>query len=201
MNNITMPPLRNTNVSLSMHWQVFASNECAQITAQANAANWTTKLPGGPGNEPIFPDAKALKMIERQRLPLGKNAYPLDQINFGASQVNSDAWRFELTGFPADDMPWLARQKKGNYSEEDWQVDIGAGCTSSRKLSFILQLSDPSSYDGGDVILHNMNTDAAGFRKQGTLIVFPSYWLHRTSPVTRGTRHFISGWIHGHSFR
>ncbi|WP_025898255.1 2OG-Fe(II) oxygenase [Sneathiella glossodoripedis] len=201
MNKISMLPLRNSNVSLSMHWQVLAPKECAQIVAQANMSAWNCKLPLGPGNVPVFPDTKEVKAIERQRLPLGKNGYPLDQINFGVCQVNSDAWRFELTGVPADDMPWLSRQKKGNYSEDDWQVDIGPGFTSSRKLSFILQLSDPSSYDGGDVILHNMNTDTQGFRQQGTLIVFPSYWLHRITPVTRGTRHFISGWLHGHSFR
>ena len=201
MNKITMLPLRNTNVSLSMHWQVFAPNECAQIVAQANAANWKHQLPVGSGNTPIFPDAEDVKFIERQRLPLGKNGYPLDQINFGASQVNSDAWRFDLSGFPADDMPWLGRQKKGKYSEENWEVAIGGGFTSSRKLSFVLQLSDPTTYDGGDVMLHNINTDTDGFRQQGTLIVFPSYWLNRITPVTRGVRHFITGWIHGHSFR
>lgn len=112
MNKISMLPLRNANVSLSMHWPVFTPNECAQIVAQANVSNWARKLPVGPGNTPVFPDIKENKFIEYQRLPLGKNGYPLDQINFGASQVNSDAWRFDLSGFPADDMPWLIRQKK-----------------------------------------------------------------------------------------
>ncbi len=184
-----------------MHWPVFSAQECAQIVAQANSGAWTSKLPLGPGNAPVFPDAREFKAIDRQRLPLGKNGYPLDQINYGACQVNSDGWRFELTGFPADDMPWMVRQKKGDIADDEWLVDIGGGFTSSRKLTFILQLSDPNSYEGGDIHLHNMGQDTEGFRQQGTLVVFPSYWLQRITPVTRGTRHYVVGWIHGHSFR
>ncbi len=201
MNQISMLPLRNPNVSLSMHWGVFSPPECAQIVAQAKPAAWSAKLPGGPGNLPVFPDAKVNKAIERQRLPLGQNGFPLDKINFGASQVNSDGWRFELSGFPADDMPWLVRQKAGKIKDDDWEVDLASGFTSSRKLTFILQLSDPKSYEGGDVILHNVPDNTEGYRQQGNIIVFPSYWLHRVTPVTRGTRHFVVGWLHGHSFR
>ncbi|MBL4667339.1 MAG: 2OG-Fe(II) oxygenase, partial [Sneathiella sp.] len=190
-----------TNLSLSMHWPVFAPQECAEIAAQANGANWQTKLPIGSGNVCVFPDAKEVKNTEYQSLRLGKNGYPLDQINFGISQVNSDGWRFELTGIPADDMPWMVRQKKGGVDDAPWETDLAEAFTSSRKLSFILQLTDPNNYEGGDVILHNTPSQTEGFRAQGTLIVFPSYWLHKITPVTKGTRHAIVGWMHGHSFR
>lgn len=201
MNKISMPPLRNPNVSLTMHWPVFSPQECAQIVVQANARAWDKKVPVGTGGVSVFPDVDVKPTIERQKLPLGKNAFPLDQISFGVSQVNSENWRFELTGVPADDLPWLVRQSKGGNKEEKWEVDLGPAFTSSRKLGFILQLSDPNSYDGGDVILHNVPTDADGMRAQGTLIVFPSYWLHRVSAVTKGHRHSIVGWVHGHNFR
>jgi len=201
MNKISLLPLRNANVSLSMHWPVFSPQECAQISAQANVSRWQSKLPVGPGNVPVFPDAADAKHIEYQQLPLGKNAYPLDQINFGASQVNSDGWRFELTGIPADDMPWLVRHKKGESKGIEWQVDLAESFTSSRKLCFIVQLSDSNSYEGGDVILHNTPAQTEGYRAQGSIIVFPSYWLHKVTPVTKGTRQSIVGWMHGHSFR
>lgn len=201
MNKISLLPIRNSNVSLSMHWPVFSATECAQIIAQANAVKWQSKLPLGTGGASVFPDAKETRYIERQFLPLGKNGYPLDQINFGVSQVNSDGWRFELTGIPADDMPWLVRQKKGGDKESNWQVDLAKAFTSSRKLCFIVQLSDPKSYEGGDVVLHNTPPQTEGFRAQGTVIVFPSYWLHKVTPVKKGTRHSIVGWIHGHNFR
>ncbi|OUR77863.1 hypothetical protein A9Q83_10150 [Alphaproteobacteria bacterium 46_93_T64] len=201
MNKISLLPLRNANVSLSMHWPVFSPQECAQISAQADGSRWQSKLPVGPGNVSVFPDATEAKHIEFQKLPLGKNAYPLDQINFGTSQVNSDGWRFELTGIPADDMPWLARHKKGESKGIEWQVDLAESFTSSRKLCFIVQLSDSNSYEGGDVILHNTPAQIEGYRAQGSIIVFPSYWLHKVTPVTKGTRQSIVGWMHGHSFR
>mgnify|MGYP000164339829 CR=1 FL=1 len=181
--------------------KVFSPQECAQIVAQANSRAWDKRTPLGSGNVPVFPDAEVCSHIERQKLPLGKNAFPLDQISFGVSQVNSENWRFELTGIPADDLPWLVKQSKGKPKEDMWEVDLGPTFTSSRKLGFILQLSEPSSYEGGDVILHNVPTDAKGLRAQGTLIVFPSYWLHRVTAITKGYRHSIVGWVHGHNFR
>jgi len=201
MNQMSMFPLRNENVSLSTHWPVFSPQECAQIVAQANAAAWSSKVPVGPGNVSVLPDGVEITGTEYQRLPLGKNAYPLDQINFGLCQVNSDGWRFELTGFPADDLPWLVRQKKTKAADQDWQVDLGSAYTASRKLCFILQLSDPKTYEGGDVILHNVPANTEGYREQGVLIVFPAYWLHKVTNVTKGTRHSIMGWVHGNSFK
>jgi 2-oxoglutarate-Fe(II)-dependent oxygenase superfamily protein len=201
MNKVSLLPLRNSNVSLSMHWPVFSPQECAQIIAQSNTAGWSKKLPLGPGNAPVFPDAVENSSTERQILPLGKNGYPMDKISFGVSQVNSDGWRFDLNGVPADDMPWLMRHKKALGADLDWEVDVGEAFTSSRKLCFIIQLSDPNSYSGGDVMLHNIPTDEQGFRQQGTIIVFPGYWLHKVTNVTKGTRHSIVGWLHGHSFR
>ncbi len=201
MMQIPLFPMRNPNVSLSMHWPVFSPQECAQIIAQANTKTWDKRIPVGPGNVRIFPDAKMNASIERQQLPLGQNAYPLDQISYGVNQVNADNWRFELTGVPGDDMPWLVRQSKGVTKGEDWEVDLGPASTSSRKLCFVVQLSDPKSYEGGDLLLHNIPVDAEGFRQQGTIIVFPAYWLHRFSDVTKGQKHSIVGWLHGHNFR
>lgn len=194
-------PMRNTNVTLTMNWQIFNSQECAAIVTQSNEQKWDSRLPMGPGNAPIFPDGKKALQTERQLLPLGKNAYPLDQIIFGISQINAENWRYDLNGVPADDMPWLVRQKKSKPMEEDWQVDLGAGFSSSRKLSYIVQLTNPDSYKGGDLKIWNVPIPEDVLRQQGTIIVFPSYCLHHTTPVTQGKRHFISGWIHGNNFR
>ncbi|GLQ05784.1 2OG-Fe(II) oxygenase [Sneathiella chinensis] len=201
MNMMPLLPLRNTNVSMNTHWPLLSPQECAQIVARANPKRWEKKLPIGPGNVPIFPDAKMDKAVERQPLPLGQNAFPLDQVMFGLGQTNADNWRFELTGVPADDMPWLVRQSKGGSDEEHWQVDLAESFTSSRKLGFIIQLSDPKSYEGGDVVFHNIPADRDLMRAQGTVIVFPAFWLHRVTSVTKGVRHSIVGWIHGHNFR
>lgn len=62
-------------------------------------------------------------------------------------------------------------------------------------LSFTLFLSDPAGYDGGALAIE----DAMGGREvrlgAGDLILYPSGSLHRVTPVTRGERLAIVGWV------
>jgi PKHD-type hydroxylase len=38
-------------------------------------------------------------------------------------------------------------------------------------------------------------------KKQGTVIVFPSYVLHEVTPITQGTRHSLVAWLAGDPFK
>ena len=67
-----------------------------------------------------------------------------------------------------------------------------------RKLSFSLQLSDPDSYEGGN--LEYIGSDGKLYvapRTQGALIVFDSRTKHRVREVRKGTRRSIVGWVVG----
>ena len=66
-----------------------------------------------------------------------------------------------------------------------------------RKLSFTMQLSDPSEYEGGDVLIHNAQEPFAIPKERGTITFFPSYTLHEVKPVTKGIRKCLVGWVHG----
>jgi len=66
-----------------------------------------------------------------------------------------------------------------------------------RKLSFTMQLSDPSEYEGGDVMLITAKNPFSIPKERGTITFFPSYTLHEVKPVTKGTRKALVGWIHG----
>ncbi|MAL11245.1 MAG: hypothetical protein CMF74_16470 [Maricaulis sp.] len=77
-----------------------------------------------------------------------------------------------------------------------------------RKLSMSLCLSDKNSYDGGNLMfsklgkLNKINSfTVKEMREKGSLIVFPSYTLHRVEPVTRGTRHSLVIWYLGNPYR
>ena len=88
---------------------------------------------------------------------------------------------------------------KGQY---DWHMDLGSGWASLRKLSVTINLSDPKDYDGG-VLEFNLGgkTITQGSKAKGAITVFPSYLLHRVSPVTRGTRKTLVLWVGGNQFR
>jgi PKHD-type hydroxylase len=71
----------------------------------------------------------------------------------------------------------------------------------NRKLSFVLQLSDPSEYDGGELRLHIGSSHTVIKKQKGLITFFPSHTLHECSPVTSGERYVIVGWIHGPPFK
>ena len=67
-----------------------------------------------------------------------------------------------------------------------------------RKLSFVLQLSNPDDYEGGNLQL--MDEEGESYiapRKQGTVILFDSRTQHRVQKVRSGIRKSIVGWVVG----
>lgn len=68
---------------------------------------------------------------------------------------------------------------------------------SNRKLTFSIQLSDPSEYEGGDLLLWETHEPQVVPKKKGTIVMFPSSVMHEVTPVTKGTRRSLVGWVHG----
>jgi PKHD-type hydroxylase len=62
-------------------------------------------------------------------------------------------------------------------------------------LSFTLFLSDPASYDGGALVVEDNFAPREVKLAAGDLILYPSTSLHRVTPVTRGERLAIVGWV------
>lgn len=110
-------------------------------------------------------------------------------------RVNRDVYGFRLVGVehPVQLLRYGAESSDG-YVEH---IDLGP-TTSLRKLSFSLLLSDPTSFDGGDL---SFGSPLALARAQGTLTVFPSYLSHAVTPVTSGTRYAVVGFAIGPAFR
>jgi len=85
----------------------------------------------------------------------------------------------------------------------DWHLDIGSDDgMATRKISYIIHLN--SGYEGGELQWLIGNEPSYIERtspKLGTITVFPTYLLHRISPMTSGIRYTLVGWIHGDSFR
>jgi PKHD-type hydroxylase len=70
-----------------------------------------------------------------------------------------------------------------------------------RKLSFAIQLNDPSEYTGGDFIMHLSENSPPADKKLGMAYVFPSFILHEVTPVTSGSRYSLVGWVNGPYWR
>lgn len=62
-------------------------------------------------------------------------------------------------------------------------------------LSFTLFLSDPESYDGGELVIDSTAGEQEIKLPAGSAVLYPSTSLHRVAPVTRGQRLAAVTWI------
>ena len=65
-----------------------------------------------------------------------------------------------------------------------------------RTISVSIQISDPSDYEGGELLI--MDDDGCiekVFKIKGTITVFPSDILHKVEPVTKGNRKSLVLWF------
>lgn len=67
-----------------------------------------------------------------------------------------------------------------------------------RKLSFVLQLSDPNAYEGGNLqLIDDQGKSYFAPRKRGAIILFDSRTQHRVLKVKKGERKSLVGWTVG----
>lgn len=65
-------------------------------------------------------------------------------------------------------------------------------------LSFTLFLSDPASYEGGELTIDLPGGTHRAKPAAGDLVLYPSGALHKVEPVTKGTRFAVVGWVESH---
>jgi PKHD-type hydroxylase len=120
-----------------------------------------------------------------------------------ATESNNTLWNFNLYSLPEciQYTEYLASEN-GKY---DWHQDIGPSMLSKRKVSLTIQLSDPSEYEGGELQLFrggNPETDTVTApKKAGCVYIFPSYIMHRVTPVTKGVRKSFVLWLGGEHYK
>ena len=113
-------------------------------------------------------------------------------------RANEACWHFDLIGF--GEQIQLSVYEAGDKGFYDWHMDCGE-TSNYRKISVSIQLSSPSAYDGGKLQFFTSRCVRNAPNRQGDMILFPSYLMHRITPVTRGQRQSLVVWITGHPFR
>jgi PKHD-type hydroxylase len=119
-----------------------------------------------------------------------------------AVAANNELWNFDLSQIPEQIQYTEYHAPAGHY---DWHADIGPGMLSKRKISITVQLSDPSEYEGGTLELFRGGSMEGPFieaeKNTGCVFIFPSYMMHRVTPVTKGTRKSFVLWLGGGHYR
>lgn len=122
-----------------------------------------------------------------------------DRLGYIARQLNGQFFDFDIWGFSEDLQYTIYDSNNSHYT---WHVDHGTSVSNSpRKLSLVLQLSDPCEYEGGDLEILNSSEPTKIHKEKGLVAAFPSYILHRVTPVTRGIRKTVVVWLTGPRFK
>lgn len=111
--------------------------------------------------------------------------------------------------FNVDIQQAMAEIQFSEYDSEyggkyDWHHDIDWHNPNNfdRKLSVVVQLSDPDTYKGGDFeFSESQSPNKDELRMQGSILVFPSYLVHRVTEITEGVRYSLVSWIKGPRWR
>lgn len=115
-------------------------------------------------------------------------------------EANQALWDFDLKTMPEGiQYTEYYASNRGHYT---WHQDIGPDLLSQRKVSITVQLSDTNEYEGGDLEIWSGGDEGRKMpRGKGTVVIFPSYMMHRVTPVTKGTRKSFVLWVGGEHYK
>lgn len=115
-------------------------------------------------------------------------------------KANKENFNYDINGFDGDKMQYTS-YAEGEYYNWHTDVDVFVDTENNqdiRKLSIIVQLSDPEDYTGGEVQLMNGESETYFLPKtKGTIIVFDSRTRHRVRKIYSGNRKSLVGWVVG----
>ena len=62
-------------------------------------------------------------------------------------------------------------------------------------LSFTISLTDKTTYDGGELLIEDLNSEKEFKLNAGEIIIYPSTYLHSVKKIKNGERLVCVGWI------
>lgn len=127
------------------------------------------------------------------------NCWIYERLNQVVNDMNQRFFQFDLNKIEKLQFTYYNSEEEGYYKQH---VDpLCWNIPHNRKLSVVVQLSSPSEYEGGDLVLYNSRDGMKIEKKKGMTAFFPSYTLHECTPVTKGERYSLVAWVHGPPFK
>lgn len=174
--------------------QVFTNRECEKIVSiAADSYPSNARVGSNRNGSTISKKIRAAQIYSIDNSDA--NRWIFERIGSLIRDVNHNHFDYEISGITHSlQLIHYEASESGHY---DWHVDAGPGEVASRKISLSIQLSDPSTYEGCDLIVNDHGKEVLASREQGSAHLFPSYMLHKVTPVVRGNRYALVIWVHG----
>lgn len=119
-----------------------------------------------------------------------------------AAQANRNSFQFDINYINDIQYAEYHASEGGKY---DWHHDVWWNNPQpfDRKISLVIQLSNPEDYEGGEFEFGQEfpQVPKEVFLPRGSVLAFPSFIQHRVTPVTKGMRRSLVSWVEGPKFR
>lgn len=187
------------------YWKsVFTSQECDTIIQQAKklpSSGATIGINSNPADNNFR--RSIVRWIDVATNP--EFTWMIDKLWKIQISVNNDWFGFNVTHLPPVQFTEYDESYQGEYKLHQ-DVFWLTNKPSHRKVSIVIQLTDPNNYEGGRLSFDNVNNypsdgDYDAMKIRGTAIAFPSFIYHKLEPVTKGTRYSLVAWFEGPKFQ
>lgn len=202
----SIPPRNHKGKDFCAYWDQFLSEE--QRTAILAMPEWLQTSNGVIGGQ--IKDKKESMVNSEIRsskvswLNYNENTAGLwDKLSGVIAEVNSEFFHFTLTGMYEPIQLSVYAATKESEDHYSWHTDMSMTDQHvPRKLSMSLLLSDPSEFEGGELQVKTTSDEITTLDPAvGRAWFFPSWVLHRVTPVTKGIRRSLVVWVGGPPFK
>lgn len=178
-------------------WEdAFTDQELDWLQNKAMKAENQAQVGGAPqGNDLARIRRSKVSWLDKTQ----ETAWVFEKLADVVSSLNAQFFHLDLTGFGEDLQ--LTNYDQSEHGMYGWHQDYGGRISPSRKLSIVLQLTDPARYEGGNLQILTSGEPQTVRKQRGLITAFPSYTLHQVTPVTQGSRQSLVAWITGPAFK
>ena len=134
-------------------------------------------------------------------IPFNKIPPMYDKLEEVITNINLNYFMFD--GIKLNEFAQYTEYNEGGFY--DWHMDShisGIEGPTNRKISMTCLLSDPSEFEGGDLLFSEVHKGKAPIKlKRGQAVFFASFLRHKVDTVTKGNRKSLVVWFGGPPFK
>ena len=201
-NNLSNTPHERSRVTYArVYWDgLFTDEELDKIIEISERQELVPGKTGGAGEGEIS-DVRVSKIAFVNCNPDTQWIY--DKLNWVIGTVNDRWYNFNLNGYSTYQYGTYDSDQAAQYN---WHMDTFFGPIvekfsaehETRKLSLSLSLND--EFEGGEFQMNLGGNPETIEMKRGRILLFPSFLIHRVTPVTSGIRKSLVVWVTGPKF-
>ena len=177
---------------------LFTEEECEQIMNLEGGKWFESKTVNRQDQE--LHSINPFRISTQRQVLIPKDSFITERLKqFGVKKiVNIQKFRhqeeFDNNSYDRNLASILKYTKGGKFKRHQ---DRGSKGTEWRYRTILIQLSNEDEYEGGDLVLKQSDKDNHYKLGRGDIIVFPSWMLHKVTPITKGKRRVVVGWAQG----